>query len=67
MYCHKMREMNLIFHFSHGIDFYVSINLMTLGGCYALYFIVADTEREWHNQNVKDIDKSEFGRYICRS
>lgn len=30
MYCHKMREMNLIFHFSHGIDFYVSINLMTL-------------------------------------
>ena len=50
MYCHKMREMNLIFHFSHGIDFYVSINLMTLGGCYALYFIVEGTERKCYNR-----------------
>jgi hypothetical protein len=37
LYCHKMREMNLIFHFSHGIDFYVSINLMTLGTEVCLY------------------------------
>ena len=39
MYCHKMREMNLIFHFSHGIDFYVSINLMTLSNRHALHFL----------------------------
>ena len=37
------------------------------GGCYALYFRVENREYEWYNQNVEDIDKSEYGRYICQS
>lgn len=37
------------------------------GGCCAPYFMVENRGYEWYNQNVKDIDKSEFGRYICRS